>query len=204
MSTRRPSGSPAFFATPDVFRAWMRAHHASAAELVVGFHKKGSGRPSITWPGSVDVALCFGWIDGVRRRIDATSYSIRFTPRKANSTWSAINIKRVKALTTAGLMHQTGLTAFAARVVERSGVYSYEQRRSAALEAEHEARFRSRSRAWEFFRSQPPWYQRTAIFWVVSAKREETRAKRLATLIADSQRGRRIAPLARTVKTVRR
>ncbi|MEA2398505.1 MAG: hypothetical protein QOK25_2061 [Thermoleophilaceae bacterium] len=188
---------PTFFKEPDEFRAWLEEHHAEASELLVGFHKKGSGRPSITWPESVDQALCFGWIDGVRRSIDDESYTIRFTPRKKKSTWSAVNIARVAELTERGLMRPAGLAAFEARSAERSGIYAYEQRKTAKLDAAQEKRLRANAKAWDFFQAQPPWYRRTATWWVISAKREETRERRLATLIEDSENGRRLARLTR-------
>jgi uncharacterized protein YdeI (YjbR/CyaY-like superfamily) len=186
-----------FFATPDDFRAWLEGNHEGAGELWVGFYKVGSGRTSITWPQSVDQALCFGWIDGVRKRIDDASYVIRFTSRKPDSTWSAVNIRRIGGLAAEGLVHPAGIKAFAARADERSAIYAYEQRQAAELDAKAEEQFRANARAWDFFQAQPPSYRRTAIYWVISAKREETRARRLATLIADSEAGRTIAPLTR-------
>jgi uncharacterized protein YdeI (YjbR/CyaY-like superfamily) len=186
-----------FFATPAVFRAWLRKHHARSRELWVGFHKRVTGKPSITWPESVDAALCFGWIDGVRLSIDETSYTIRFTPRKPTSTWSAINIKRVEELTRRGLMQPAGVSAFEARSEAKSAIYAYEQRHAAKLTAEQERRFRANKRAWAFFEAQPPWYRRTATWWVVSAKRADTRARRLDTLIEDSAAGRTIKHLTR-------
>jgi uncharacterized protein YdeI (YjbR/CyaY-like superfamily) len=186
---------PTFFATPDEFRAWLQEHHATASELLVGFHKKDSGRPSITWPQAVDQALCFGWIDGVRRRIDDASYSIRFTPRKARSTWSAVNVRRVGELTAEGLMHPAGLAAFERRSADRTAIYSYEQRRGAELDAEQKRRFRANERAWAWFEAQPPSYRRTATHWVISAKRAETTERRLERLIADSAAGRPMPPL---------
>ena len=188
---------PTYFATPAAFRAWLEAHHATTTELLVGFYKRGSGKPSITWPESVDEALCFGWIDGVRRSIDDERYTIRFTPRKARSTWSAINIKRVAELTKLGRMQPAGMEAFARRSEARSQIYSYEQRAEVALDDEFERAFRANRRAWEFFQGQPRWYRRTATHWVMTAKKEETRRKRLATLIADSANGNRIGPLSR-------
>jgi uncharacterized protein YdeI (YjbR/CyaY-like superfamily) len=188
---------PLFFATPSKLRAWLERNHAKRREALVGFYKRGSGKPSITWPESVDQALCFGWIDGVRKRIDDVSYSIRFTPRKAGSNWSSINVKRVKQLETLVLMRPPGLAAFEKRVPEKSGIYSYEQRKGPKLDAAGERRFRASPKAWSFFQGQAPWYRRTAIFWVVSAKREETRQARLSTLIGDSERGRSIPPLLR-------
>jgi uncharacterized protein YdeI (YjbR/CyaY-like superfamily) len=187
--------NPLFFAAPADFRAWLEANHADARELYVGFHKKGTGRPSITWPESVDEALCFGWIDGVRRSLGAESYVIRFTPRKARSTWSAINIKRAGALIAEGRMRPAGLRAFEARTDDRSAIYAYEQRGEAKLDPEQEREFRATAAAWEYFQSRPAGYRKTATWWVVSAKREETRRKRLATLIEDSAAGRAIRQL---------
>jgi uncharacterized protein YdeI (YjbR/CyaY-like superfamily) len=189
---------PIFFATPDEFRAWLDAHHAEETELWVGFYKKETGRPSITWPESVDQALCFGWIDGVRKRIDEESYAIRFTPRRARSNWSAVNIKRVQELTDLGLMRPAGLDAFARRTEDRSEVYSFEQRGSPELGEEFERLFRADPAAWDFFQAQPAGYRRTATWWVVSAKKDETRRKRLATLIEDSAQRRTIRQLTRS------
>ena len=188
---------PTFFATPDAWRAWLARHHASAEELWVGFYKRGTGRPSITWPESVDQALCYGWIDGVRRSLGQESYVIRFTPRRAGSTWSKVNLKRIGELEELGLMQPAGRTAHAARTTAKSGIYSYEQRNQARLTPEQEGSFKRNRKAWNFSQAQAPWYRRTATYWVATAKREETRAKRLATLIADSAAGRRIAQLAR-------
>ena len=186
-----------FFATPADFRKWLQRHHQSATEVWVGFYKKETGRPSMTWPESVDEALCVGWIDGIRKRLDEESYTIRFTPRKAQSTWSAVNIARVAELTREGRMQPAGLAAFEKRVDARSAIYSYEQRKAAEFDEEAERQFRANKKAWEFFLSQPPWYRRTATYKVISAKREETRQKRLAALIADSAAGRRIRELDR-------
>ncbi len=169
-------------------------------ELLVGFYKKDSGRPSITWPESVQVALCFGWIDGVRKSLDETSYTIRFTPRRATSTWSSININLVRKLTKQGLMHPTGLKAFAARNAKKSGIYSYEQRKNPKFTREQEKQFRANKTAWEFFRSQVPWYQRVTTYWVISAKREETKIKRLSLLIENSQNQRSLRQLTPTKK----
>ncbi len=191
---------PTFFPTPSDFRAWFEARHDKFRELLVGFYKKDSGKPSITWPESVQVALCFGWIDGVRKSIDETSYMIRFTPRKPTSTWSAINIKSVQELTKKGLMHPAGLKAFAARDEKKSAIYSYEQRNSARFTCEQAKQFRSNKVAWEFFRSQAPWYQRVTTFWVISAKREETKLKRLSELIGHSQNRRTLPQLIPTKK----
>lgn len=185
-----------FFESPAAFRRWLAKHHRSVSELWVGFYKKGSGRPSVTWPESVREALCFGWIDGVRRSVDDESYTIRFTPRRPRSIWSAVNVRIADELVAAGLMQPAGREAFAARSEQRSGVYTYEHKNGAA--EEHVAReIKKNHRAWAYFESQPPWYRRTAARWVMSAKREETRARRLATLIDDSARGDTIGPLTR-------
>jgi uncharacterized protein YdeI (YjbR/CyaY-like superfamily) len=205
-SRARSAGTPAatphplFFASPAEFRAWLEQNHDKVPVLTLGLYKRDSGRPSIPWPEAVDQALCFGWIDGVRRTLDAASYSIRFTPRKPSSTWSAVNIGRVQELTSKGLMRPPGLAAFESRLAKKSAIYSYEQRAAAKLDAAAELEFRANKKAWAFFEQQPPWYRRTATYWVVSAKREETRARRLATLIRDSAAGRAIGPLTRPGK----
>jgi uncharacterized protein YdeI (YjbR/CyaY-like superfamily) len=186
---------PTFFATPADFRAWLERHHESHSELIVGFHKRGSGRPSITWQESVDQALCFGWIDGVRRRIDDASYSIRFTPRKARSTWSAVNIRRMKELVEEGLVAPAGLAAFERRTDDRTAIYSHEQRKAAKLEPDQERRLRADERARAYFEAQPPSYRRAAIHWVTSAKKPETRERRLAQLIECSAAGEPVPPL---------
>jgi uncharacterized protein YdeI (YjbR/CyaY-like superfamily) len=181
---------PTFFSTPSDFRAWLEDHHDKLSELLVGFYKKDSGKPRITWPESVAEALCFGWIDGVRKSIDQTSYTIRFTPRKPTSTWSSININLVRKLTKQGLMHPAGLKAFAAHSAKKSAIYSYEQRKAAQFTREQEKQFRANKSAWEFFRSQAPSYQRVTTYWVTSAKRGETKLKRLSELIKHSQNHR--------------
>jgi uncharacterized protein YdeI (YjbR/CyaY-like superfamily) len=190
-----------FFARPEDFRAWLDQHHASERELLVGFYKKASGKASISWPESVDAALCYGWIDGVRNSIDEVSYCIRFTPRKPTSTWSAVNVKRIAELTKRGLMHPAGIKAFEARRGDRTGIYAYEQRKNAKLSPAYERQFRANKKAWKFFQSQAPWYQRTATYRVISAKREETRLKRLAELIKDSGLGQPIKELRRREAT---
>ncbi|HEX2081846.1 MAG TPA: YdeI/OmpD-associated family protein [Longimicrobium sp.] len=184
--------NPTFFATPEEFRAWLQAHHETESELLVGFYKKGSGRPSITWPESVDEALCFGWIDGVRKSLGEDAYTIRFTPRKAKSVWSAVNIKRAGELIELGRMTPAGLRAFEARDDERSRIYAYENRHKAVLDPALEERFRANEQAWNFFQAQPPGYRQTCIHWVISGKQEATRIRRLDQLIADSEAGRRI------------
>ncbi len=181
-----------FFATPAEFRAWLRQNHRDAQALWVGFYKKNSRRPSITWPESVDEALCVGWIDGLRKSIDADSYKIRFTPRKATSTWSAVNIARVGELIRLRRMQLAGSDAFARRREEKSGMYAYENRQSAKLTSADEEQFRATPEAWEFFAAQRPSYRRVMAWWVISAKRAETREKRLARLIAESAARRRM------------
>ena len=188
--------NPKFFKTPSAFRKWLEAHHATSKELWVGFYKKGSGKPSITWPESVDEALCFGWIDGIRKSIDEESYMIRFTPRKPSSVWSAVNIRNVEKLIKENRMQPAGLKAFAARKENRSGIYSYEQR-SAELVEPYQAKLKRNKAAWKFFQSQPAWYRKVANWWVVSAKRDETRLKRLDQLIEDSAQGRTIRQVLR-------
>jgi uncharacterized protein YdeI (YjbR/CyaY-like superfamily) len=184
--------APLFFSAPADFRSWLRANHNQKSELWVGFYRKGSGRPSITWPEAVDEALCVGWIDGLRKTIDAKSYKIRFTPRKTTSNWSAINIGRVQELTKQGRMCPAGLKVFKLRKEEKSGIYSYENRKSAVLGEAAEKRFRARPKAWDFFQSEPASYRQTLIWWVVTAKREETREQRLEELIAQSETGKRM------------
>ena len=187
---------PTFFKTQPDFRRWFEKHHDTSKELLVGFYKKSSGRASITWPESVDEALCFGWIDGIRRSIDDISYTIRFTPRKPTSTWSVINIRRAQELIDQGLMRPGGLRAFQLRKENKSGIYSYEQR-SEKLPEPYEKEIKRNKTAWAFFQAQSPWYRKTVGWWVVSAKKEETRLKRLATLIEDSANGRTIGPFKR-------
>jgi uncharacterized protein YdeI (YjbR/CyaY-like superfamily) len=182
---------PTYFSSPAAFRKWLAAHHATEKELLVGFHRKGCGTPSITWPESVDQALCFGWIDGVRKRVDDTRYTIRFTPRRPTSIWSAINIARVKVLTAEGLMTPLGAKAFAARDEKKSAIYAYENRPK-ELAPEYQKLFRRDKAAWDFFQAQPPGYRKLAAFWIMSARKEETRQKRLTRLIAVSAAGKRI------------
>jgi uncharacterized protein YdeI (YjbR/CyaY-like superfamily) len=186
-----------FFATPAAFRAWLQAHHDTAKELLVGFYKTGSKRPSITWPQSVDQALCFGWIDGVRRSLGPDSYTIRFTPRRARSIWSNVNTRRFAALEEEGLVAPAGLAAFGKREEARSGVYSSERRTEARFSPAQSKTFKANARAWDYFQARPPWYRRAATHWVITAKKEETRERRLQTLIADSAAGRLVGPLRR-------
>ncbi len=191
---------PRYFTSPARFRAWLEKYHHAASELWVGFYKKDSGKPSITWPEAVDVALCFGWIDGIRKSIDETGYTIRFTPRKQSSTWSVVNIRRMNELAMLGATHPAGLRAFERRKEEKSGIYAYENKDSAAFEAAQEKQFRARRSAWKFFQTQAPWYRRTATWWVISAKKEETRLKRLEALIQNSENGRTLPHLTRRIK----
>jgi uncharacterized protein YdeI (YjbR/CyaY-like superfamily) len=182
----------AFFPAPVDLRKWFKKNHATAKELWVGFYKVGSGKPSITWPQSVDEALCVGWIDGIRKTIDEESYKIRFTPRKKTSTWSAVNMRRVKVLTDEKRMQPAGLKAFEARRENRSGIYAYEQR-SAEFDEPYLSIIKKDKAAWTFFQAQPPYYRKTLIWYVVSAKQEETRLKRLKQIIAASALGRRLS-----------
>jgi uncharacterized protein YdeI (YjbR/CyaY-like superfamily) len=188
---------PKFFDTKARFRAWLDTHHATKTEIVVGYYKKGTGKPSITWPESVDEALCFGWIDGVRRSLGDEAYSIRFTPRKSRSIWSLVNVARVKKLEQAGKMTPAGRRAFEARTPARTGLSSFERRTPARLSPADEKKLRANAKAAAFFYGRPPWYRRAALHWVVSAKREETQARRLDQLIRDSARGKTVPPLTR-------
>jgi uncharacterized protein YdeI (YjbR/CyaY-like superfamily) len=183
---------PTFFETADEFASWLEKHGSSHSELLVGYYKRGTNRGTMNWPESVDAALRFGWIDGVRKRIDQHSYQIRFTPRKPQSTWSAINIERVRALQREGRMREAGLKAFSCRREEKSKTYSYEQSKTAALEPGEEARFRKAKAAWKFFEAQPRSYRHLVLWRIVSAKRAETREKRLAALITASREQRRL------------
>ena len=183
--------SPKFFKTPSAFRKWLATNHAKSKELWVGYYKKNSGKRSITWPESVDEALCFGWIDGIRKRIDEDSYMIRFTPRKTSSVWSAVNIRNVERLIDQKRMEPAGLKAFAARKEYRSGIYSYEQR-SPELVEPYVGKLKRNKAAWKFFQAQPPSYRKMMNWFVVSAKQEETRLKRLDKLIEASAQGRRL------------
>lgn len=195
---------PTFFPTPEDFRAWLQANHDKESELLVGFYKKGSGTPSITWPESVDEALCYGWIDGIRRNAGEDAYTIRFTPRKKKSTWSAVNIKRVAELTETGRMQPAGLKAFQAREESNSRIYSYESKDQAALDPAMEERLRANEKAWSFFQAQPPGYRKTVTHWLMSAKQEATRLRRLDQLITDSAAGNRmgqfVSPTAKKPK----
>ena len=186
---------PTFFKTPGQFRGWLEKHHSKETELWLGMHKKGSGRPSVTYKEALDEALCFGWIDGVRKSIDAESFVQRFTPRKAKSYWSAVNTKRAQELIAAGRMAPPGLAAFERRDKSATAKYSFE-RETAAFDAASLKKFRANRAAWSFFSEQAPYYRRLMAHWITSAKKEETRASRLAILVADSAAGRRVGLLA--------
>ena len=182
---------PKFFRSPSDFRTWLERNHEGAKELWVGFYKKASGKPSVTWPESVDEALCFGWIDGIRKTVDEISYQIRFTPRRRGSIWSAINIKRAKELRKQKRMRPAGLKVFAARIENKSGIYSYEQRR-AELEESYSRRLKKNKAAWDFFQAQPPSYRKMISWRIVGAKTEETRSKRFDKLMKTSAKGKRL------------
>jgi uncharacterized protein YdeI (YjbR/CyaY-like superfamily) len=182
---------PRFFPTPVEFRVWLEANYATAEELLVGFHRKGSGKPSITWHESVDEALCVGWIDSIRRRHTETSYTIRFTPRRKGSIWSAINIARVKVLLSKSRMRAAGIAAFDRRIENKSAIYSYEQRPQELIEP-YRSLFKKNSAAWTFFEAQPPSYRRMIVWWIVSAKQEATRQARIRKLIDASARRKRL------------
>ena len=183
---------PTFFATPQAFRAWLQNHAATETELLVGLYKVGSGRPSMTWPESVDVALCFGWIDAVRKRIDDSAYQIRFTSRKPTSVWSAININKYQQLLAQGLVTPAGAQAWAHRTAVKSVIYAYEQPQMAALSAAEVKRFKAQRAAWQFFEDSPPGYRKTLLHWVTTAKKPETRAARLDKLVLACAAGLRL------------
>jgi len=184
-----------FFATSKELRKWFAKNHLKEQELWLGYHKVGSGTPSVSWPESVDEAICFGWIDGVRKSIDEQTYVIRFTPRKPGSIWSAINIAKVERLSSEGLMLPEGLAAFEKRKEHKSKIYSYENEEK-TLRAAQERQFKANKKVWAWFMNMAPSYRRTAIHWVVSAKQEATRTRRLETLITDSEAGKKIKPLS--------
>lgn len=179
-----------YFKSPVEFRKWLKNHEAKR-ELWVGYYKKSSRRLTLTWPESVDEALCFGWIDGIRKSVDEMRYAIRFTPRKRGSIWSAINIKRAQELNNKGSMKPAGVAAFNARKENKSGIYSYEQR-NAGLDARYDKKLRQNKPAWDFFYAQPRSYRKTVGWWIVSAKQEATRLKRLQKLIDQSEIGKRL------------
>jgi uncharacterized protein YdeI (YjbR/CyaY-like superfamily) len=187
------------FASREAFRKWLAANHATATELIVCFYKKHTGKSGATYDEAVEEALCYGWIDGVKKRVDDERFTHRFSPRRAKSTWSTINVRRALALIASGRMAVPGLKAFEAREATRIGIYTYEQRRP-GLSSADKKRFMKNAKAWKFFASQPPGYQRLAGFWVSIAKREETRTRRLARLMEDSENGRRLDAVSPKVK----
>lgn len=182
---------PTFFTTQADFRKWLQKNHTEATELIVGYYKVGNNKPSMTWPQSVDEALCFGWIDGVRKSINIESYCIRFTPRKATSIWSAVNIKKIAELTKQGLMQPAGMIAFSKRKESKSKIYAYEKE-PVKLDDELAKKFTANKKAWTFFQAQAPSYQRVIIHWVMTAKQEATKLRRLEKLMAESEAGKRL------------
>jgi uncharacterized protein YdeI (YjbR/CyaY-like superfamily) len=190
---------PKFFNTPEQFRQWLAENHESAPELLLGFHKKASGKKSVTYAEALDEALCFGWIDGVRRSLDESSYTIRFTPRRARSIWSLVNVRHVERLKQAGRMHAAGLKAYELRDPARTGIYTFEKP-PLQLSAAYEKRFRQNKKAWQFFEAQPPGIRKNCISWVMSAKKEETQTRRLEQLIENSAKGIRMGVLTPSKK----
>jgi len=185
---------PRFFATPLQFHNWLALNHDSEKEILAGFHKKTSGKKSITYSEALDEALCFGWIDGVRKSLNDESYTIRFTPRRAKSIWSLVNVRHIERLQKEGRMQPSGVAAFDARDPKRTGIYAFENR-PRKLSREFEKIARANKKAWEFFSAQPPFYKRTIAFWVMGAKKQETRLSRLNRLIDSSARGERVGIL---------
>jgi uncharacterized protein YdeI (YjbR/CyaY-like superfamily) len=192
-----PEPTPVHFRTPAAFRTWLRRNHRSAAALVLRISRNHAAGGGVTYAQALDEALCFGWIDGIRRRLDADSFSIRFSPRKARSIWSRVNVRHAQRLIETGRMTKAGRAAFEAREDDRTGVYSFE-RRPAGLPSAYRRQFQASKAAWQYFQKEAPWYRRTCCHWVLSAKREETRVRRLGILIACSARGTRISPLQRS------
>ena len=188
---------PTYFRTAAEFRAWLKEHHATETELWMGVYKKGSGRPSITWAEAVDEALCYGWVDSVRRGVDDQRYMNRFTPRRPGSNWSEVNIRRVEELTRQGRMRAAGRKAFEARRPTEAGAYTYERRHEIELPDDFERRFRRKKKAWAWFQAQPSGYRSMTLYWVMSAKKPETRERRLATLIEGSANREKVGPLRR-------
>ncbi len=185
-------GTATFFKTQDEFRKWLESHHEKETELLVGFYKVGSGKPSMNWSQSVDQALCFGWIDGIRKSIDKESYSIRFTPRRSSSNWSVINIKKIEELTKAGLMKPAGLKAFDLRKEDTSGIYDYENG-AVLLDPDYEKQLKAHKMAWDFFMQQAPSYKKAIIRWIMSAKQDKTRQSRLEKVITESGEQKRVS-----------
>lgn len=192
-----PDDDKHYFETPAELRGWFEANHAREKELLLGYYKTKSGIPSVTWPQSVDEALCFGWIDGVRKSIDAERYFIRFTPRKAKSYWSKVNLNRFEVLQAEGRVEPVGVAAYEARAGEAQASHSFEQDEHPTFSAEQEQRVRANEKAWAWFAKAAPWYQRASTWWVVSAKQEATRERRLQQLIECSESGTTVPPLRR-------
>lgn len=186
--------TPRFFSSSAAFRKWLETNHASARELLVGFYRVESGKGGITYKEALDEALCFGWIDGLRKRYDADSYTVRFAPRTQGSIWSIVNTRRMETLVELGRPHASGLRVFEERDRKKSKLYSYEVGKC-KLDDAYERQFRANPSAWDFYQAQAPWYRRVSCYWVMSAKKEETRLRRLATLIEDSAHQRRIKQL---------
>lgn len=197
MAALEPHGVT-YFATPEAFRAWLAEHDGKRDELWVGFWKKATGKPSITWPESVDQALCFGWIDGIRKKVDEEAYTIRFTPRREGSVWSSRNIERYAAMEKAGLVEPSGRAAWERRTEDKSSLYSYEQKKRLALSPAYLERLKADRAAWSDWEARPPGYKRQVAHWIMSAKKEETRLRRLEQLIGDSAQARKVKPLRRT------
>jgi len=191
--------SAVFFPNQKAFRAWLQRYHQVEKELLVGYYKVKTDKPSMTWSESVDQALCFGWIDGIRRSIDDERYCIRFTPRKPGSTWSAVNIAKVEALIKSGQMKPAGLALYMKRNKEKTTLYSFENEQK-SLPAEMEKDFKKNKEAWEFFTAQPPSYRKTVTFWIVSAKQEKTKVARLEQLIEESKQKRRLFATGKSSK----
>src|SRR5919106_1079114 len=186
--------NPKFFNPPAEFREWLERNHDTASELLIGFHKKSSGKKSITYPEALDEALCFGWIDGVRKKLNETSFVQRFTPRKPRSIWSNINVNHVERLKKEGRIHASGLAAYERRDPKRTGIYSFENE-PVKLAHDYEKKFRQNKKAWKFFEEQPAYYKRLMIFRTMSGKKEETRLRRLDQLIECSANGHRVGLL---------
>ena len=196
-------GEPQFFATPAELRDWLDEHHETADDLIVGAWKKSTGKPSLTWPEIVEEALCVGWIDSIRRSVPGDGWAIRLTPRRKRSIWSAVNVAKVAELRAAGRMRPAGEAAFAARLADRTGIYSFEQARDPELAPDEAVRFRANEAAWTWFSAKPPSFRKQALHWVISAKKPETRERRLATLIGDSAAGRPIKSMTPSRRTSR-
>ena len=192
------SSDPIFFETPEQLRSWLDAHHATADDVIVGAWKKSTGKPSLTWPQIVEEALCVGWIDSILRSVPGDGWTIRLTPRRKGSNWSAVNVAKIAELRDAGRLRPAGEAAFAARRADRTAIYSFEQAREPSLEPDEEALFRRDEEAWAWFSAKSPSFRKQAIHWVISAKRPETRERRLTTLIADSAAGQPVRALAPT------